>query len=72
MSKIIYFKAEEPFIYIIKFACYDKLISYLSKMDKETYNEYIRRLKIYLDSDSIRKFESNFSSEYFINKLVVL
>lgn len=41
-------------------------------MDKETYNEYIRRIKINLDSDSIRKFESNYSSEYFINKLVAL
>ena len=72
MSKIICFKVEEPFIYKREFASYDKLFSYISNMDKETYNEYIRRIKIYLDSDSIRKFESNYSSEYFINKLVAL
>ena len=62
----------DTFIDKREFASYDKLFSYISNMDKETYNEYIRRIKSYLDSDSIRKFESNYSSEYFINKLVAL
>ncbi|MBT7624392.1 MAG: hypothetical protein HN595_07655 [Flavobacteriaceae bacterium] len=63
---------KSTFIDMRDFSSYSKLFDYLSEMKESEYKIYINNIKLYLQSEKIKYFDSKWASNYFVKKILSL
>ena len=61
---------KNTFIDMRYFSSFSQLFDYLSEMKEGEYNVYINNIKLYLESEKIKYFDSKWASKYFVKKIL--